>query len=549
MIVARGLLLLIAIACVAVALGLRAERADAGTVLTVTRTDDPPPNGCAPNDCSLREAVIVANAPPGPHTIVLAAGTYNLTRAGPSENGAVTGDLDLTQSVTITGAGNATTIIDGNDIDRILHALSGATVTVSGVTLRNGDSGPNDGGAVANGGGNVTLVGVVMTQNIAEDGGAIDNVGQLTLNNSKVINNIALDVAGGVLGQGGSDIEINNSTVSGNQAGQAGGGLSVFGFIEVTGTTISGNTAGSQSGGARLVGTANITNSTISGNNVLSTLPGDFSGGGINNAATTTLINVTITGNSSGSGAGAQGGGINVLAGSVTTTNSIIAANPTGGDCAGPVTSNGHNIDSDGTCSLASTGDIPAVAPMIAPLASGIGSTQTHAPQAGSPAIDNADGAACPATDQRGVARPLDGDGNASVVCDMGAHETGTFDTDSDGCTDEREAQTLAGSEVSGGRRDFDNFWDFYDTPTGAGFVRDKNVSSLDIFQVIGRFNSTGDMNIDPLSTPPASPAYHTAYDRGTATGGDPWDLTAANGTISGTDIFGVIGQFNHSCV
>ena len=121
------------------------------------------------------------------------------------------------------------------------------------------------------------------------------------------------------------------------------------------------------------------------------------------------------------------------------------------------------------------------------------------------------------------------------------------LDSDNDGCTDTAENQTAIGSETSGGRRNPLNFWDFYDTPTGAGLVRDKSVSSLDIFQVIGRFNSTGDMNIDPLSTPPASPAYHTAYDRGSPAG-DPWDLTAANGTISGTDIFGVIGQFNHSC-
>jgi subtilisin-like proprotein convertase family protein len=121
------------------------------------------------------------------------------------------------------------------------------------------------------------------------------------------------------------------------------------------------------------------------------------------------------------------------------------------------------------------------------------------------------------------------------------------LDSDNDGCTDAAENQTAAGSEVSGGRRNPNNFWDFYDTPTGAGLTRDKNVSSLDIFQVIGRFNATGSPAIDPLSTPPAAPAYHTAYDRGSPVG-DPWDLTAANGTISGTDIFGVIGQFNHSC-
>src|SRR4051794_617388 len=35
------------------------------TTLIVTRPDDPAPNGCAPDDCSLREAIIAANAAAG----------------------------------------------------------------------------------------------------------------------------------------------------------------------------------------------------------------------------------------------------------------------------------------------------------------------------------------------------------------------------------------------------------------------------------------------------------------------------------------------------
>jgi hypothetical protein len=530
---------------VAIALVVGGERASAGAVLTVTRFDDPPPNGCAPNDCSLREAVIIANAPPGGHSIVLAAGTYNLTRVGPDEDDALTGDLDLSENVTITGVGSASTIIDGNDIDRILHVFSGVNANVSSLTLRNGDASLEvpaaDGGAVSNQG-TLTLTDVDLRQNTAEDGGAIVNAGMLTLTKSRVIDNTALDAGGGLQGDGPSNITLTNSTVSGNQAGQAGGGASLFGVLNADGSTFSGNTANGQGGGVHVLGTANFTNSTISGNNALG-----FSGGGINTAASTTLTNVTITGNSSGSGPGAQGGGINVLLGSVSVKNSIIANNPTGGDCSGSITSDGHNTDSDDTCSLDATGDIPSVAPMIAPLASGLGPTQTHALLAGSPAIDTADGAACPATDQRGVDRPLDGDDNMTATCDIGAYEIGPLDSDSDGCTDEREAQTLANSEFTGGLRDYEHFWDFFDVPTGGSLLRDKSVSAPDIFQVIGRFNASGDSNIDPLSSPSASPAYHTAYDRNTAIG-DPWDLTAANGSIAATDIFGVLAQFNHSC-
>ena len=79
---------------------------------SVTRFDDPAPTGCAPGDCSLREAVVDANATTTADSIALSAGTYELTRTGtesPSFN-----DLDVAQPLTITGAGAAATTIDAN---------------------------------------------------------------------------------------------------------------------------------------------------------------------------------------------------------------------------------------------------------------------------------------------------------------------------------------------------------------------------------------------------------------------------------------------------
>lgn len=68
-----------------------------------TRTDDPVPNGCKPKDCSLREAVIAANASgPTPSTIVLRREKrYALTRRGAAEDASLTGDLDLTGPSTV----------------------------------------------------------------------------------------------------------------------------------------------------------------------------------------------------------------------------------------------------------------------------------------------------------------------------------------------------------------------------------------------------------------------------------------------------------------
>jgi hypothetical protein len=117
-------------------------------------------------------------------------------------------------------------------------------------------------------------------------------------------------------------------------------------------------------------------------------------------------------------------------------------------------------------------------------------------------------------------------------------------DSDLDGCLDGREEGP---DPTLGGLRNSKYFWDFYDVPTGASLVRDRAVSGLDLFAVLGRFNTTGSVGIDPLSLPPAT-GYHTAYDRGSVFGPDLWDLMAANGSIAGTDIFSVLGQFGHSC-
>jgi hypothetical protein len=120
-------------------------------------------------------------------------------------------------------------------------------------------------------------------------------------------------------------------------------------------------------------------------------------------------------------------------------------------------------------------------------------------------------------------------------------------DADSDGCSDAREEQTAAGSEVTGGRRDPNDFWDFFDTPDNSN-VRDRAVTVADIGRVASRFGSTGSPGIDPLSAKPPAPAYHTAFDRSPAIG-DPWDLGPPGGSITAGDIGATVAQFGHSCM
>ena len=93
-------------------------------------------------DCSLRAAIQEANALPGPDDVTLPAGTYTLTLAGGAEDAAVTGDLDITDSIAIAGAGPATTTVTGGAgfDDRIvdIRAPPAAQVTISGLTVSGG---------------------------------------------------------------------------------------------------------------------------------------------------------------------------------------------------------------------------------------------------------------------------------------------------------------------------------------------------------------------------------------------------------------------------
>jgi hypothetical protein len=122
---------------------------------------------------------------------------------------------------------------------------------------------------------------------------------------------------------------------------------------------------------------------------------------------------------------------------------------------------------------------------------------------------------------------------------------TPELDSDVDGCTN---AQELGSDQMDGGLRNPMRFWDVFDTPTGANGAKDRAVSGSDFFAILGRFGSEGNPAIDPLSLPPPAPTYHTAYDRDASSGPNPWNLTAANGSIAGTDFFAVLGQFGLNC-
>ena len=388
--------------------GLCASPAQAATI-TVTANAADVLNG-ANGSCALREAIQnmndaadtyadCANTGAGygaSDTINLPAGIYTNAIGGVGELLNANRSLDILQSVTITGAGAGSSIIDGGGAgiaDKVVYIAPGITVSISGVTIQNGK--------------------------VAGNAGGILNNGTLTVTNSTISGNTATNNGGGITNTG--TLTVTNSTISGNSVtnfGAAGGG-GIFNnnTFTVTNTTISGNTVNGWGGGILNGGTLTVTNTTISGNTAVSNL-----GGGIFSNGAVTVINSTITKNS--------GTGIYRNAGSVTLSNSIIANQAADWDCSnGSFTSNGHNLDSDGGCGLAGAGDISnSAAANLGALASNGGLTQTHALLAGSAAIDAGDNTICAAApvsnaSQNGITRPSDGDGNGTATCDIGAYE------------------------------------------------------------------------------------------------------------------------------
>jgi hypothetical protein len=97
--------------------------------------------------CTLRAIIQETNALPGVNAVFLPAGNYSLTIPGGSEDFGATGDLDITDELTIVGTGSSSVIINGNRLDRVFHIL-GVPTNISGITIMNGEAQGFDGGGL-----------------------------------------------------------------------------------------------------------------------------------------------------------------------------------------------------------------------------------------------------------------------------------------------------------------------------------------------------------------------------------------------------------------
>ncbi|MBK9711279.1 MAG: Ig-like domain repeat protein [Kouleothrix sp.] len=336
---------------------------------TVTKTADTNDGACDA-DCSLREAIVAANAAAGADVITLPAGTFTLTRAG-VDNTAANGDLDVTGPLTINGAGQGSTIIEAGSgsstaIDRVFSfnpvgTSTGFAVALSDLTIRNGKN-PNafatqesDGGCFdfdggTSGLGSLSLTSVTVSSCETTDGDAggvalfLVNGGSVNISGSTIQNTIASRNAPNSGNGGGlsvfcvnngktANLTISNSTIQNNSTRSVGGtnngqggGLFFFGACAGTPTfnyqlhhvTITGNSSGSD--GAGIYSTAPLTIDNSGGATVISNNTSGRDGGGIwlnHTSSTSNISKVTITGNS----AAGSGGGIYL--GTSTTGNAL----------------------------------------------------------------------------------------------------------------------------------------------------------------------------------------------------------------------------------
>ena len=104
----------------------------------------------ASGNCTLRAAIQEANALAGSDAITLGTATYTLTGAA-GDDLALSGDLDITQNVTVTGTGTTNTFINGGSVDRVFDidpSGSGVTVTISDLTIQSGNVPGESGGGI-----------------------------------------------------------------------------------------------------------------------------------------------------------------------------------------------------------------------------------------------------------------------------------------------------------------------------------------------------------------------------------------------------------------
>ncbi|MGL5508627.1 MAG: choice-of-anchor Q domain-containing protein, partial [Microcoleaceae cyanobacterium] len=334
-------------------------------------------------------------------------------------------DSEFTNNQGINGGAIYSVICD-------LNVQNSKFINNTSVPGANIDLGPN----ISNGYG-----GAIFADGAKSEG----TVRTIQINNSLFDGNTAAGQAGGLYLYGYAPDKmivenstiINNRVIFNNKGDSYGGGIRPGrnGQFTLKNTTIANNQALSQGGGLWVGETVPMTiiNSTISGNRAESEDGKEGFGGGIalaNGTTPTNIINTTIANNY----AGFLGGGLSAGGTNVTLTNTLLSKNiafnggntwNTNHHTMTQFTDGGGNIQTTelNPNDVKATANIQLVADVLLGDLRTINGVLIHPLLLGSPAIDAGSNINAPTQDQVGQVRPVDGDGNGSVLVDIGAYE------------------------------------------------------------------------------------------------------------------------------
>ena len=347
--------------------------------LQVNSVNEPGDGICDSSECTLREAIAVADKG---RTV-----TFNPALSGSQIplNNTLLIDKDLTLDASMLGNNVK---VSGDYSVRVFDLAENITASFSHLDIIRGDA-DIGAGILIPGSTTVNINDCYFDINDADTGGAINNAGNLTITDSTFSENAASDHGlagsnyGGAINNNGGTVTISGSSFDNNSSITYGGGI------------------------FNNIGTMTITNSTISGNTA-----SDYGGGISNWMGSLTLNNCTIANNTASVGAAGISNGHSSAV--LHISNTIIADSNDTEDClnGGTIATNQNNLIEDGTCSPALTGD-----PGLGYLSDNGGLTHTMDITESSPAFNAGDDASCESVDQRGISRPQ------GSHCDIGAFE------------------------------------------------------------------------------------------------------------------------------